>query len=51
MEESENLERVLMSAVKIILDEKYCEYKDGLITLDIETLSERRYYLFKIIAK
>ena len=51
MEESENLERVQKSAVKIILDEEYSEYKDGLIKLNIDTLSERRTSLCTNFAK
>ena len=50
-EESENLERVQKSAVKIILDEEYSEYTDGLIKLNIETLFERRNNLCKNFAK
>ena len=50
-EESENLERVQKSAVKIILDEEYSEYTDGLIKLNIETLFERRKSLCKNFPK
>ena len=41
-ENSESLERVQKSAIKIILQEEYIEYPDGLLKLNLETLSERR---------
>ena len=46
IEKSENLKRVLKSAVKIKLDEQYGEYEDGLVTLNIETLSEMKNNFF-----
>ena len=50
-EDSENLERVQKSAIKIILQEAYSDYIDGLYRLNIETLSERRNTLCKNFAK
>ena len=50
-EESDNLERVQKSAIKIILDEEYIEYKEGLFKLNLETLCERRITLCKNFAK
>ena len=51
IEESENLERVQKSAIKIILVEEYIEYKDGLFKLNVETLCERRITLYKNFVK
>ena len=36
-EESENLERVQKSAIKIILQEEYSEYPDGLVKMNLKT--------------
>ena len=40
-----DLERVQKSAVKIILGDKYVGYKNSLLKLDMENLSDRRNYL------
>ena len=42
LENSEDLERVQKSAVKIILGDKYIGYEKSLVKLDMETLKERR---------
>ena len=42
LENSEDLERVQKTAVKIILRNKYKGYEDGLAKLGLETLKERR---------
>ena len=41
-EDSENLERVQKSAIKVILQEEFTEYTEGLQHLKLDTLSERR---------
>ena len=41
-ENSADLERVQKCAVRIMLGNKYIGYKDGLLKLDIENLSERK---------
>ena len=41
-EDSENLERVQKSALRIILQENSTTYESALIKLDIESLAERR---------
>ena len=41
-ENSDDLERVQKSAIKIILGEKYVGYKKSLIKLEMESLKERR---------
>ena len=41
-ENIDDLERVQKCAVRIMLGNKYNGYKDGLLKLDIENLSERR---------
>ena len=41
-EDSENLERVQKSALRIILHENFTTYESALIKLDIESLAERR---------
>ena len=41
-ENSQDLERIQKSAVKIILGSKYTEYESALDKIDLETLSERR---------
>ena len=50
-EDSDNLERVQKSAIKIILHEDYTDYTDGLFRLNIEILSEQRNTLCKNFAK
>ena len=40
-----DLERVQRSALKIILGPKYESYRKALVTLNLETLEERREYL------
>ena len=41
-EDSGDLERVQKSAMRVILGEKYCEYKNALYILDLDTLQDRR---------
>ena len=41
-ENKSNLERVQKSAIKVILQEKYKGYQNGLALLDIEDLESRR---------
>ena len=41
-ENSDDLERVQKSAVKIILGEKYVDYEKSLIKFDMESLKHRR---------
>ena len=42
VEDSQDIERVQNSAVRIILKEEYNNYEDALDILNLETLSERR---------
>ena len=41
-ENSNDLERVQKSALRVILGDKYMGYKNALVTLDLDTLSDRR---------
>ena len=50
-EDSENLERVQKSALRIILQENFTTYESALIKLDIESLAERREFLCLQFAK
>ena len=50
IENSEDLERVQKSAVKIILKDKYKGYEDGLAKLGLESLKERRNEMCKNFA-
>ena len=50
-ENSQDLERIQKSAVKIILGSKYTEYESALDKIDLETLSERREKLCLKFAK
>ena len=50
-ENDNNLERVQKSAVKVILDEKYSTYQQGLAKLGLETLVSRRENLCLNFAK
>ena len=50
-ENESDLERVQKSAVKIILNNQYKNYKDALLKLDLEELSERRKSLCHKFAK
>ena len=49
-ENSEDLERVQKSAVRIILGTKYENYEDGLLKVNLETLKDRRTELSKKFA-
>ena len=50
-ENSEDLERVQKAAVKIMLGEKYTDYENGLLKVDLDKLSERRENLCLKFAK
>ena len=50
-ENKSNLERVQKSAIKVILQEKYKGYQNGLALLDIEDLESRRKSLCLELAK
>ena len=50
-ENSKDLERVQKSAVRIMLGDKYTEYNDALMRVDLESLSERREELCLKFAK
>ena len=50
-EDSDNLERIQKSAVKVILQEDYSEYTDGLHQLKLESLYNRRMSLCKNFAQ
>ena len=41
-ENSDDLERTQKSFVKLVLHEKYSNYEDSLVNLNLETLSQRR---------
>ena len=48
-ENKSNLERVQKSAIKVILQEKYKGYQNGLALLDIEDLQSRRKYIVQCV--
>ena len=50
LENSENLERVQRTAVKIILKNNYKDYESGLTKLGLDTLTDRREQLCKAFA-
>ena len=50
-ENSQDLERVQKAAVKIMLGEKYIDYENGLMQVDLDKLSERREHLSLKFAK
>ena len=50
-EDSENLERVQKSALRIILQERFTSYESALNTLELESLAERREILCIQFAK
>ena len=50
-EDSENLERVQKSALRIILQEKFTSYENALNLLELESLAERREILCIQFAK
>ena len=50
-EEKADIERVQKVACKVILKERYSSYENALLTLDLQTLSERRDILCLRFAK
>ena len=50
-ENSDDLERVQKSAVRIILGKDYVNYEEALERVDLESLKDRREILSKIFAK
>ena len=49
-ENSEDLERIQKSAVRIILGKELVNYEDGLLKVDLESLEDRRKFLCKKFA-